>query len=348
MNFEKQVDYLINDMAKPINSLGLLEKHIKKVLCCWGKVQTELKPFHLIFAADNGITEEGVVKQPIEITRLQAQNMAAGKATISCFCASNHIPYKVVDVGIHSIETAGVNCKVAQGTKNFLQEEAMTRQEFQKAFQVGKDMVALAKAEGYNLLSFGEMGIGNTTTSSAVLHALTNVAPEFLIGYGANPTNPEVIKRKREVVSAGVALHKSQMKTPEDIIRCVGGFDIAAICGGMIECMYQKLPFAIDGFITAVAFACAVRIEPKVADYGIPSHMSREPGMEYALSLGKIKSVDVPIRADLALGEGTGAIFMVVMLRTMLYAVQHTAKLSEMPGQDATEVRTASEIQGIS
>lgn len=329
MEFSQKVNHVIDDMAKPRNSLGLLEKYIKKAFLGWGSFCSELRPFHLIFAADNGVTEEAVVKQSQEITYLQAKNMIDGHATISCFCKINQIPYKVIDVGVNHLDTVGVDYKAAMGTKNFLHVEAMNEQEFLKAFQAGKDMVAFAKTEGYNLISFGEMGIGNTTTSSAVLHALTDIHPEFIVGYGANQQNPEVIKRKCEVVRAGVALHRPKMQQVEDILRCVGGFDIVAIYAGMLECAKQKLPFIIDGFITAVAYACAVSMDAAVEEYAIPSHISREPGMDYALSLGNIESKDVPIRADMALGEGTGAIFMVVMLRTMMYAVQHVSKMSE-------------------
>ncbi len=329
MDFSQKVNQVIDDMAKPRNSLGLLEKYIKKVFWGWESFYQEIKPFHLIFAADNGVAKEAVVKQSQEITYLQAKNMINGHATISCFCAINQIPYKVIDVGVNHTDAVGIDYKAGMGTQNFLHAEAMHQQEFLKAFKAGKDMVAQAKTEGYNLISFGEMGIGNTTTSAAVLHALTDICPEFIVGYGANQQNPEVIKRKREVVRAGVELHRSKMHSVEEILRCVGGFDIVAIYAGMLECARQKIPFVIDGFITAVAYACAVRMDATIEGYAIPSHISREPGMEYALALGNIEAKDVPIRADMALGEGTGAIFMVVMLRTMMYAVQNVSKMSD-------------------
>jgi len=329
MDFAKEVDQLINDMAKPYNSLGLLEKYIKKVFLGWGTLYSEIKPYHLIFAADNGISQEGVVKQSSQITYLQAQNMVDGHATISCFCAINQIPYSVIDVGINHLNSVGIDYKAARGTKNFLKEEAMNTEEFDQAVQAGENMVRLVKSKGYNLVSFGEMGIGNTTTSSAVLHALAKILPEFVVGYGANQLNPEVIKRKRAVVAEGVVLHSPKMHSVEDILRCVGGFDIVAICSGMLECSNQKIPFVIDGFITAVAYACAIGIEPNVEKYAIPSHISREPGMICALKLGNIAAEEVPIRADMALGEGTGAVLMVVMLRTMMYAVQHVSKMSD-------------------
>jgi nicotinate-nucleotide--dimethylbenzimidazole phosphoribosyltransferase len=153
--------------------------------------------------------------------------------------------------------------------------------------------------------------------------------PEFLVGYGASPATSDVLKRKRQVVGKGVERHKAAMQTVEDIIRCVGGFDIAAICSGMLECARQRVPFVIDGFITAVAYACAARINGEIEKYAIPSHVSREPGMAYALLLGNILADDVIIRGGMALGEGTGAVLMVSMLKSTAYAMFHMARLSD-------------------
>lgn len=330
MDIEKSVEELIEGAAKPSGSLGLLEKHLKKVLLSWGTISPELKPYHLIFAADNGIVEEGVASTPVEITYLQAKNMVDGRATISCFCRYNNIPYGVIDIGVNDTRTSGVNHKVAFGTKNFMREEAMSQEEFAKAWEIGKEAVRkLVVEEGYNMLSFGEMGIGNTTTSSAVLHALTGMLPEFIVGYGASGNDNEILKRKRLVVAKGVERHKEKMHGVEDILRCVGGFDIVAICAGMLECATLRIPFVIDGFITAVAYACAARINGNIEKQAIPSHMSKEPGMAYSLMLGNILTEDVLIRGNMALGEGTGAVLMVSVLKTMLYTMQNMARLSD-------------------
>lgn len=330
MDFEKSVDELINGAAKPPDSLGLLEKHVKKVLLSWGTLTPQLRPYHLIFAADNGVTEEGVVNVSPEITYLQAANMAAGGATISCFCQYNNIPYNVIDIGVNDSRPSGLDYKVAFGTKNFMREEAMNQDELEQAWEVGKKLVRkLVVEDGYNMLSFGEMGIGNTTTSSAVLHALTGMLPEFIVGYGASGNDNEVLKRKRVVVAKGVERHKEKMRDVKDILRCVGGFDIVAICAGMLECAELKVPFVIDGFITAVAYACAARINPNVEKQAIPSHISKEPGIAYSLLLGNILVDDVIIHGNMALGEGTGAVLMVSMLKTMLYTMQNMTRLSE-------------------
>jgi nicotinate-nucleotide--dimethylbenzimidazole phosphoribosyltransferase len=331
VDFEKIVDQFLNEVFKPRNSLGLLERHLKKIILSWGKIHSEIRPYHLIFAADNGVVAAGVANDSPEITYLQARNMADGGAAISCFCRYNQIPYCVVDIGINSMAKAGSNHKVALGTKNFMEEEAMNQAEFEQAWEIGKNLVHHAVVqEGYNLLSFGEMGIGNTTTSSAVLHALTGIIPEFIVGYGAGLDNNEALKQKRNVVAMGVKFHKGKLKTVEDILRCVGGFDIVAICSGMLECVKVGVPFVIDGFITAVAYACAFRINSTVENNAIPSHMSKEPGMAHSLRVGNIVAEDVLIRGNMALGEGTGAILMVSMLKTMLYTIHNMARYPEI------------------
>lgn len=331
MDFGEIVDEFIDGAAKPRNSLGLLEKYLKKILRAWGTIYDDIRPYHIIYAADNGVVAEGVANDPTEITYLQAKNMVAGKATISCFCQYHQIPYCVVDIGINNPTELGVNRKVAFGTKNFMKEEAMSPAEFLQAWQVGEEMVHhLVTQKGYNLLSFGEMGIGNTTTSSAVLHALTGMLPEFIVGYGAGLYNNEAALRlKRSVVAKGVELHKNKLKDVKDILRCVGGFDVVAICSGMLACVNVGVPFVIDGFITAVAYACAARINGAIEKNAIPSHMSKEPGMMYSLMLGNILSDDVPIRGNMALGEGTGAILMVDMLKMMLYTIHNMSRFSD-------------------
>lgn len=317
-------------MAIPPGSLGLLERQVQKLFRAWPEFYREIKPQHFIFAADNGIVTEGVVGQEQEITFLQASNMVEGKAAISCFCQSQHVPYSVVDVGINNELAVGIDRKVAKGTQNFLKQPAMTEREFWQAYDAGAEMVQRAKLSGCNLLSFGEMGIGNTTTSTAVLHALTKANLVEITGCGANPGHPEIILRKREVIAAACRRYAPLMKTPQGIIRCVGGFDIAALCGAMLACFKQQLPFMLDGFITAVALACAVRIEPQAADMAIPTHMSKEPGMIYALKACGIEADDVPLHAGLRLGEGTGAILGLSMLRTMLYTVYNMKTMDEL------------------
>ena len=328
---QHNIDMLFDDMAKPLNSLGVLEKYGKKVLKILNTTDTNLKPYHLIFAADNGIVEEGVVGYPKEITYIQANNMIQGKATISSFCKYNNVPYEVIDIGIDNDQIFNTpNLKVRKGTRNFLKESAMTSDEVYEALLIGRRKVKQLVQKGYNLISFGEMGIGNTTTSSAILHILSDYPIELVTGYGAMKDD-NILKRKIEVIKE--AKLKYNLNTESDlyeVLGCVGGLDIAGMVGGMLQCVNEQVPFVLDGFITAVAYYFAYRIDPSVLDYVIPSHMSREPGMQLALKDSGIDPIDVPLGLNLALGEGTGAILMVGLLNTTLYAASNVVRLSEL------------------
>jgi nicotinate-nucleotide--dimethylbenzimidazole phosphoribosyltransferase len=346
MTFAERVEQRINDMAKPPGSLGLWEKQARQVFLAWGRFEAELKPIHLIFAADNGVVRSGIVRQLPEITYMQSRHMVEGTAAVSCFCRCNHIPWQVIDVGIDSEDAVGIDCKIARSTKDFSVEPAMTEDELSQAMAVGRDRVRWAKAADYNFLSFGEMGIGNTTTSAAVLTAIAPKHASFLVGYGSAKGNYKLLLHKRETVQHALERYAAFIHTPADAIRYVGGFDLAALCGAMLECAEQRLPFYIDGFITAVALACAVRLEPSVQSYALPSHLSREPGMAVALHMAGIDEYDVPIHAGMALGEGTGAVLATTLLRSMLYAVSHMATLSGI-NQEAEAVAHHKQPAGI-
>lgn len=163
--YMKQAIHQVDNLAKPPGSLGLLEKQAKKVLLAWGQFHKDLRPKHLIFAADNGVVHSGVVAQLADITYMQSRHMVEGTSAVTCFCRSQHIPYAVIDVGIDSEDAVGIDRKIARGTRDFAKEPAMSEEQFQQALAAGREQVEAAKAEGINLLSFGEMGIGNTTTS---------------------------------------------------------------------------------------------------------------------------------------------------------------------------------------
>lgn len=338
--FSEIIDRLIDDMAKPAGSLGLLEKHVKKTFLAWGHLEKNFSPFHIIFSGDNGIVQSGVVRQLPQITYMQSQHMLEGTAAISCFCRCNHIPYEVVDVGIDSADAVGVDCKVRRGTRDFSVEPAMSALEFQQAVAAGRSRVQEAQRAGYDFLSFGEMGIGNTTTSAAVLKAISPQGASFVAGYGAAKGNYKVLLHKRRLIQQALATYHVHIQTAEDALRYVGGFDLAALYGAMSECQRLRIPFYIDGFITAVALACAVQMNPNVALYALPSHLSREPGMAVALRLAGLDENEAIIHADMALGEGTGAVLAVTLLRSMFYAVWHMATLSGINREAAQMAET--------
>lgn len=333
MDFAAQVDQRLYNLAKPPGSLGLWERQVRQIFLAWQAFCRDIRPRHIIFAADNGIIQAGVVAQLADITYMQSKHMVDGTSAVSCFCRCHDIPYEVVDVGIDSEDAVGIDRKIARGTSNFLCQPAMTAEQFTKAVAVGQERVAAAKADGCNLLSFGEMGIGNTTTSAAVLTAVAPPGSAWLIGHGSAKGNYKLLFHKEDVIKKALQQYQDRIDGPEDALRCLGGFDLAALYGAMRACAAWHMPFYIDGFITAVALACAVQADPSVSQYALPSHMSREPGMSAALRLCGIDEYDVPIHADMALGEGTGAVLAVIMMKTMMYAVWHMATLDGINGE---------------
>ena len=321
-SFDKELNKFLQPKCLIPGGLGLWETYFRKICTAWGRIDSEIRPQHIIFSADNGCNMEGYVGYNYEVTQKQSRNMVLGNTAATLFCKFNHIPYEVVDVGIASEDGIGVDRKVSKGTKNILHAPAMTVDEFNAAFQAGYERVEHYVEQGINLFSFGEMGLGNTTTSACVLSALTGANPTETVGPGSWPNKPDLMKRKIDFVRAVLDKHKASIIAEcepdrvRKIVAHVGGFDIAAILGAMLACVEFEKPFVIDGFITAVAAACAVHIHPRVKEYALPSHHSRERGMDIALAEVSLTQDMVPIQAQMAMGEGTGAILMVQMLKT--------------------------------
>lgn len=330
MTFKEEVEEKLRNLAKPPGSLGLLEQQAKKIFLAWQKTEPDLRPKHIIFAADNGVVWSGAAVQLPEITYLQTRNMVDGLAAISCFCDYNRIPYEVVDVGIDSPDAVGLNYKIRQGTRNFSVEPAMTEAEVKRAVEVGRERVSFAAHMGYNLLSFGEMGIGNTTTSAAVLTALAPDYASLIAGYGSAKGNYRLLRHKEELVSEAMEQYGSLMSGPIDVLRYVGGFDLAAITGAMLACAERRIPFYVDGFITAVALVCAVKIRDDVRDYALLSHLSREAGMTLALRIIDMDESEIPLHCGFSLGEGTGAVLAVSLMQSLMYAIGHMGTLDEV------------------
>lgn len=325
---EKITAYLQSRCVIP-GSLPIWEQYLTKLCLAWGENVTEIKPIHVVYAADNGITEEPHIQYPREITCFHSLNMLHGGATISAYCHFNQIPLLVADVGIAHEKSVGLNLKAAQGTKNFTKEAAMAESEFTHVWEGATLLMGQQKEKGYNLISFGEMGIGNTTTSAAVLSALGNLPVTETVGAGSGASD-EIWRQKCDVVEKGLALHQAYLQTPKEILRRVGGFDLVALTASMVACAELNLPFVIDGYITAIALVAATRLNPAVIHFAIPSHLSRETGMKAALKLAGLNPDEVVIHAQMALGEGSGAVLMVQMLRTVHYAFHHIISLEDI------------------
>ena len=307
-------------IAKPIDGLGSFEE----IICRIAAVQENVIPAvdrkaHIIMCSDNGIFEEGVSQTSQKVTRDVAELMGQRKSSVGMMAEGYPIDMFVYDIGINSETTPEgvINAKVRKGTENFLKKPAMEEAECLAAVRTGIDAVKACKGKEYQIISTGEMGIANTTTSTALLCALKGLSPKDFTGKGAGLTDSG-LKNKIQVIEKGIRLYREdndqEITSKEnvfEIVRSLGGLDIAGLTGVFIGGAIYHIPIVIDGVISAVSAMVAERLVPGCRDYMLASHMGREQGMKVVLEEMSLKPV---IHADLALGEGTGAIMFFPML----------------------------------
>ena len=292
-------------LAKPPGSLGRLEDISIRLAGITGKVKNTLEKKRIVvLSADNGVIEEGVSATPRSVTATQSVNMTRRLTGMSSVARHFGNEVTVVDVGIADEYECDeiVNRKIAPGTKNFYREPAMTREQALRAILVGVEQAEAAKKDGVDVLGVGEMGIGNTSTSSAVLCVLTGLSVEQVTGRGGGLTD-EAFARKKEVISHAIELHKPDRDDVIDVLSKVGGLDICAMCGVFLGAARERIPVVIDGFISIVAALCAARLCPTAKEYMFPSHASFEVGyMAAARELG----LEPWLLLGMRLGEGSG------------------------------------------
>lgn len=291
-------------LAKPPGSLGRLEELSVQLAGITGRTDNRLeKKELLVFAADNGVVAEGVSSAPPSVTLRQAVNLTRGKTGASVLASRFGCTVTVVDVGIdagaEALDAAVLDRKVARGTGNIARGPAMTRTQALTALLAGAE---LARRSDAGALGVGEMGIGNTTTSAAVLAALLSAPPEAVTGRGGGLTDA-AFQKKRRVVARAIEINRPDRDDPVDVLGKVGGFDLAAMCGAFLGAAAARKPVVIDGFISAVAALCALRLCPAIRGYLIPSHASAEPGFVRAMEALELRPV---LMLDMRLGEGSG------------------------------------------
>ena len=311
-----------NSIAKPLHSLGKLEEHIIRIAGITGDSDVKIEEKALIvMCADNGVVEEGVTQTGQEVTAIVAENFLSGETSAAIMCKKAGARILPIDIGMAG-KTKVPDHKVACGTRNFAKEPAMTREQALQSILTGVRIVEEQKKAGVELLATGEMGIGNTTTSSAVLAALLQIDPEKVTGRGAGLTSAG-LSRKIQVIRQALALHKPDANDPVDVLAKVGGFDIGGLAGVYLGAAKMHLPVLIDGFISGTAALLACRLCPEAKEYMIASHKSKEPGMQILLkALGLSASLD----CDMCLGEGTGAVafFPVLDMAAAVYRQMST------------------------
>ena len=289
-------------LAKPPGSLGRLEDLSVQLAGITGKVHNRIERKHLlVFAADNGVVAEGVSSAPQSVTLMQTINLTRHKTGASTLCKHFGCGITVCDVGVNAEirEPKVLNRKIAFGTGNILHGPAMTRQQCIKAIQTG---FALAQETDADVIGIGEMGIGNTTTSSAVLSVLLEADVEAVTGRGGGITDQSFLKKK-QVIKDAIAINNPNKNDVIDVLAKVGGFDIAAMCGAFIGCAVTRRPVVIDGFISAVAALCAYKLCPNAVQYFIPSHASYEIGYKLAMDAMNLQPLFL---LGMRLGEGSG------------------------------------------
>lgn len=296
----------LDNLTKPLGSLGKLEEIVKRIVGITGNLDPKVdKKNIVIMCADNGVVEEGVSSCPKSVTSSVTRNFTRGITAVNVFSTFAKSDITVVDIGVDD----DINCdgilsrKIRKGTWNIAKGPAMERNEAIKAIETGIDIVRELKDKGINLLGTGEMGVGNTTTSSAMSSVLTGIDVEVMSGRGAGLTN-EAYKNKISVIRKAIEVNKPDPKDPIDILAKVGGFDIAGLVGCFLGAAKYRIPIVIDGFISATAALCAVSIKPEVRNYIFPSHVSAEPGSRKVL---EVLGMEPLLSLDMRVGEGTGA-----------------------------------------
>ncbi len=289
-------------LAKPPGSLGKLEDLSIRLAGMTGKVKNTFeKKGLLVFAADNGVAEEGVASAPQSVTYSQTVNIAHYRTGVGVLAAHFGCEITVCDVGVNAgiSDPLVLDRKIADGTKNLAQGPAMTEEEAARAVLTGAEIAENSDAD---ILGIGEMGIGNTTTSAAVVAIISGMDPGLLCGRGGG-VNDESFERKKKIIKKAARTCDCDRKDVIGILSHAGGFDIAAMCGAFIGAAAVRKPVVIDGFISAAAALCAVTLCENVRDYLIASHKSMEPGYMTAM---KLIGLDPFLDLDMRLGEGSG------------------------------------------
>lgn len=297
----------IDNKTKPLGALGQLEALALQA----GLIQQTLtpslsRPVMLVFAGDHGIVEEGVSPYPQAVTQQMVKNFLAGGAGINVFAKQNGMSIRIVDAGVNHEFAAHPNlirAKVGLGTNNFLHHPAMTEQQCAQAIFKGKALVQIEAEAGSNVIGFGEMGIGNTTSASAIVAVLCGLPVAECVGRGTG-LDDAGLRHKAEVISAAIDRHQTNAQNADTVLATFGGYEIAMMVGAMLEAAERRMILLIDGFIATAALLVASRLQPAVLDYCVFAHCSDESGHAKVLAhLGAKPLLNLGLR----LGEGTGA-----------------------------------------
>lgn len=318
----------VDGLLKPIGSLGELETIAVKISGITGKLHNKInRKSIIVMCADNGVCEEGVSACPTSITTVMTNNFMRGITGVGVLSKFTGTDLTVVDIGVNGdiADPKVINKKVSFGTKNMAMGSAMLREEAVKAIETGIEIVDKLVSEGYDLLGTGEMGIGNTTSSAAVLAVLSGLSPEVVVGKGAGLTE-EQFENKKSVVERAIDINKPDKNDVIDVIAKVGGLDIAGLCGCFLGAAKNGVPIVIDGFISSAAALCAYKLNPEVRNFMIASHLSAEPGAVYVMNEIGIKPM---LNMGMRLGEGSGCPLAFQIIDAALYTMENMGSFND-------------------
>lgn len=306
MNLQEKIQHKIDFKTKPLGALGVLEKVALQISLIQKTDSPQLNNPHLIvFAADHGLAKAGVSAYPAEVTPQMVLNFLNGGAAINVFCKQNDIALKIVDAGVnYDFEEHPdlIIAKTKNGTENLLEEEAISVSDFNEAIKLGQDIIKSIAKTNCNIIGFGEMGIGNTSSSSLVMSKLFNLPIEQLVGRGTG-MNDEQLQHKINVLQQVLDKHKNCDNNPKEILRIFGGFEIVQMYAAMKEAVNQNMCIMIDGFIATAAFSVAYLEDNSIKDFAIFCHQSDEQAHGEILNRLNVEPI---LNLNLRVGEGTG------------------------------------------
>jgi nicotinate-nucleotide--dimethylbenzimidazole phosphoribosyltransferase len=338
----KQARSHLDNLTKPLGSLGRLEDIAARFIAIRnGKIDKPLKKAAYVFAADHGVVAEGVSAYPKEVTRQMVLNFLQQGAAINVLARLHDAELTIVDVGVDADfgDLPGLlQRKVRSGTRNMLHEPAMTEEEMLQALQVGLELATGAHEKGQTLVAVGEMGIGNTTAASAITAVLTRQAPAAVTGKGAG-LEKSAQEHKIRVVDAILRKHFGENPhvseaPPLEVLRRVGGLEIAAMVGLVLGAARYRIPIVTDGFISTAAAALAYALQPRVREYLFAGHCSEEPGHHFLL---EYLGLDPILTLQMRLGEGTGAVLAMPIIESALRLYSDMATFASAGVSGASE-----------
>ena len=322
---QRQIQSKIDHKTKPLGALGLLEKLAFQIASIQHTLSPELiEPHIVVFAGSHGIAASGVSAFPSEVTPQMVLNFINGGAAINVFTRQHNIKLLLADAGVdYDFEATEklMDVKVNYGTKNFLNEPAMTAEECQKCLDRGVAIVRNISETGCNVIGFGEMGIGNTSSAAIIMSKLLAISIEDCAGKGTGLDDLQLLK-KIEILKETLNKHQNINNGPLEILQTFGGFEIAMICGAMLEAFKQNMIILVDGFIASVSYLCAFRMNPLVKNNVIFCHQSDEKG--HKILLEELEAEPI-LKLGMRLGEGTGCALAYPILQSAVAFINEMA-----------------------